>query len=263
MNNQPAIPSLVLIPGETKDDFATLYAVASAYAHSGLIVSEEAKHSDQPVLAFPAIVCSSFAIELFLKFFIALEKSEDVSLKSKTTGHLLPLLWREISLPRQKIIAGMYQNSSIEPDLNASETRLKIFSDALERIGEKPFIKWRYIHEITSTEYMSHAAIGVVTEALRAAATYCMKQKLPQQESKDSEESMKSEMEDPLETPNKSTARTQSKKLLFSRSGNLALIQGHEPILLGRPSFFAKNPYQLRTKAGPLLRWNTLYSRVH
>lgn len=173
MKSIPAIPSLVLIPGDSTLDYAALYAIATAYAHSGLLISNHGEETDQPVFSFPAVVCSSFAIELFLKFFLVLKRAEEPPRKHKY-GHRLDGLWNEILPTHQELIAGMFNNKTGVPSLNALEMRIKLFADAIAEIGDAPFVKWRYAHELVEVTYMSHAAINEVLDALGYAANYVM-----------------------------------------------------------------------------------------
>lgn len=178
MTSRPAIPSLLLIPDESQVDYAALYAIATAYAHSGLLISAHGKETDRPEFSFPAVVCASFAIELFLKFFLMLERaeSEDTSSKHKS-GHLVGELWKKIRPAHQALIAGMFRNSTGVPLLNASVRRIELFVEALMHVGEAPFLKWRYAHELVDDTLMSHAAINEVLDALGYAANYVMKER--------------------------------------------------------------------------------------
>ena len=178
MTSRPAIPSLIFIPDESQMDFAALYAIATAYAHSGLLISGHGNESDRPEFSFPAIVCSSFAIELFLKFFLMLERVDrnEPSTKQKY-GHRLGDLWKKILPANQALIAGMFRNETGVPLTNASDRRIQLYVDALIEVGEAPFIKWRYAHELVGPSVMSHAAITEVLDALGYAANYVMKEK--------------------------------------------------------------------------------------
>lgn len=178
MTSRPAIPTLLLIPDDSQVDFRALYAIATAYAHSGLLISDHGQTNDRVEFSFPAVVCSSFAIELFLKFFLMLERPDrnDLVLKQKS-GHRLAELWKKILPVHQALIAGMFQNRTGVPLLNASDVRLKLYEDALINVGEAPFIKWRYAHELVGPTVMSHAAITEVLDALGCAANYVMKKK--------------------------------------------------------------------------------------
>ena len=178
MTSRPAIPSLVLLPDESQVDYAALYAIATAYAHSGLLISEHGKETKRHALFFPAVVCSSFAIELFLKFFLMLERaeSEEPASKHKPT-HVLGELWKRICPAHQALIAGMFRNGSGVPSLNASDIQIKLFLEALTDVGKQPFVEWRYPHELVEPTFMSHAAINEVLDALGYAANYVMKEK--------------------------------------------------------------------------------------
>lgn len=180
MTSHPAIPSLVLIPDASQADYAALFAIATAYAHSGLLISDHGKETDRPELSFPAVVCSSFAIELFLKFFLMLERAESEEPSSKHEfGHSLGPLWKKIRPAHQALIAGMFRNRTGVPWLNASDRRIDLFVEALSHVGEAkgPFVKWRYPHELVDATFMSHAAINEVLDALGYAANYVMKEK--------------------------------------------------------------------------------------
>lgn len=178
MNSHPEISSLVLIPGESQVDYAALYAIATAYAHSGLLISSHGKGADRPEFSFPAVVCSSFALELFLKFFLMLERAESEEPSSKhQTGHYLGDLWKKICPAHQALITGMFRNSTGMPLLNASDRRLEFFVKALAGVGKAPFLAWRYPYELVDLSFMSHAAINEVLEALVYAANYVMKEK--------------------------------------------------------------------------------------
>jgi hypothetical protein len=180
MTSYPAIPSLILIPGESQADYAALYSIATAYAHSGLLLSKHVDETGRPEFSFPAIVCSSFAIELFLKFFLMLERAENDELSPKREhGHPLWPLWNKICPAHQALIAGMFRNKTGEPLLNASDRRIELFVEALTQVGggDAPFIKWRYVHELVEPSLMSHAAITEVLDALCYAADYVMKKK--------------------------------------------------------------------------------------
>lgn len=178
MTSLPSIPVLILAPGESQVDYASLYAIATAYAHSGLLISDHGKETDRLVFSFPAIVCSSFAIELFLKFFLMLERAEREEPPSKQkSGHSLGALWKQIHPEHQALIAGMFRNGTGMPLLNASERRIELFLVALTEVGEAPFVKWRYAHELVDVTFMSHAAINEVLDALGCAANHTMKQR--------------------------------------------------------------------------------------
>lgn len=231
MTSYPAIPSLVLIPGEAQADYAALYAIATAYAHSGLLISSHGNKSDRPELSFPAIVCSSFAIELFLKFFLMLERVESEGPSSNhDSGHRLGQLWKKIRPAHQTLIAGMFRNKTGVPLLDASDRRIEPFVEALAHVGDAPFVKWRYAHELVDPSLMSHADIIEVLDALSYAANYVMKEKFG------------THLSDTLMPEEAMIAPNQSDE------EQPLPIQGSEYLLLGRDSVLRRIPVNVERK---------------
>lgn len=176
MQERPAIPLLVLIPGESKMDLSAIFAIAQAYSKAGLLVSDYGHHRDAPVFAFPAVVCAGFAIELYFKFFWMLGHVETGSeAGTKFKEHRLPKLWAELRPEHRALIAGMHRNKSGKPLDNAMELRLEAFLKAVDEIGDSPFVRWRYAHELTEVGHMSHAVIQEVLDALERAAAHVMR----------------------------------------------------------------------------------------
>lgn len=175
MSTKPAIPSLLVVPGDAHD-FASLYAIATAYAHSGLLLNEHADRTDQVTYAFPAMVCSSFAVELFLKFFITLDNADNPTLpQDDRRGHYLQKLWDRIKPVNQDLIASMFRNPSHAPVAAGLETRKALFLQALTAIGKQPFVEWRYAYEIEEPALMSPGSVAEVLDAVGYAAEHVMK----------------------------------------------------------------------------------------
>jgi len=175
MVQKPAVPSLVVIAGSSKHDYQAIFAIAMAYEQSGLVLSDRAHRSHQTEFVFPAVVCSSFSIELFLKAFITYENAEKPqNSREKASGHTLFELWEKISLKRRNLIVGMFRNPGEHPHESAIETRSTLFAQALDQVGAQPFVKWRYAYEIDGPELMSHAALVELTNALSGAAFYLL-----------------------------------------------------------------------------------------
>lgn len=177
MPTKPAIPALLVIPGDAHD-FTSLYAIATAYAHSGELLNNHAERTDQVTFAFPAMVCSSFAIELFLKFFITLDNADNpASPQNNRQGHYLQKLWERIKPNHQDLIAGMFRNPSHVPIAAGLTTRKMLFLDALTGIGNAPFVEWRYAYEIKEPALMSQGAIAEVLDAVGYAAEHVMNER--------------------------------------------------------------------------------------
>ncbi|WP_157201077.1 hypothetical protein [Massilia sp. Root351] len=174
MSAGPAIPLLVVIPGSTHD-FSSIYAIATAYAHSGGLLNNHAAQTERLEFAFPAMVCSSFAIELFLKFFLTLANADNPTApQDDRRGHYLQKLWDRINPDHQNLIVGMFRNPSNVPIAVGLALRKAQFLDALTHIGGAPFVEWRYAYEIEVPTMMSHGAITEVQDALGYAAQYAM-----------------------------------------------------------------------------------------
>jgi hypothetical protein len=234
MPQRPAIPSLLVIPDESQSDYAALYAMANSYAQSGLLISAHGKEVADLVFSFPAVVCSSLAIELFLKFFLMLERTETEKPASKqTTVNGIDGLWTKISPARQALIAGMFRNSTELPLLTASERRIDMFSQALNALGDTPSDKWLRANELDEPALMSHAKIDEIVEALSSAATYLMREK------------SKVSLLD-VSTSDDATVGT-SLPVQVVDSG-LVRIPGSERVLLGRDSVLRKLPVNLEPK---------------
>jgi hypothetical protein len=240
MTSQPAIPTLVLVPDNSYLDYQALYAIATAYAHSGLVISDHGKKTDRPEFSFPAVVCSSFAIELFLKFFLMFEKAENAESPEKhELGHHISTLWKKICPDHQTLIAGMFRNKTGEPLLNASDRQIELFLEALSHVrGSKdsPFVEWRYVHELKATTVMSHAAINEVLDALGYAADYVMKEKSGMRQGD------KPTPEEIIITPEQESQENQEDYETLIR------IRGSESILLGRQSVLRRIPVNIDPK---------------
>ena len=177
MPTKPAIPALLVVPGDAHD-FSSLYAIATAYAHSGELLNSHAARTDQVTFAFPAMVCSSFAVELFLKFFLTLDNADNpTSPQDERRGHYLQKLWERIKPDNQDLIAGMFRNPSHAPVAAGLATRRALFLEALTGIGNAPFLEWRYAYEIERPALMSHGAVTEVLDAVGYAAEHVMKER--------------------------------------------------------------------------------------
>lgn len=177
MPTKPAIPALVVVPGDPHD-FSSLYAIATAYAHSGELLNSHAARTDQVAFAFPAMVCSSFAVELFLKFFLTLDNANNpTSPPDNRRGHYLKELWERIKPDNQDLIAGMFCNPLHVPVTAGLATRKALFLEALTGIGDAPFVEWRYAYEIEGPALMSQGAVAEVLDAVGYAAEHVMKER--------------------------------------------------------------------------------------
>lgn len=177
MTSKLAIPSLVIVPGDQQENYRAILGIAVAYSESGLILNNYADSTDRVDLVFPAVVCTGFAIELFLKFFISLDNAgKEDAVQKKLGGHVLNDLWDRVSDNHKNLIISMFRNNSHEPIFNGIELRTKLFNEAFSEIGNSPFLEWRYAYEGLEPRLMSHSALSEVLDALGYAANYAIKQ---------------------------------------------------------------------------------------
>lgn len=172
-------PVLVLIPGQRSDgsaDLSAQFAIAKAYADTARIAGRVGERSDIVAMAFPAFICSSFALELFLKLFVYRSREALGPREKPVRGHLIRDLWQEVTPEDKETIAGFYRNESGEPWLVGSAIRIEIFERALEDLGAKPFVEWRYIHELEEgPTLLRHGPLVEVLDAVGRAAAYVLK----------------------------------------------------------------------------------------
>lgn len=244
MQERPAIPLLVLIPGEGGVDLDAIFAIAGAYARAGLLISDHGHRHDEPAFAFPAVVCAGFAVELYLKFFLMLglvESGDTDTIQAK--GHTLSALWGKLQPEHQALIAGMHRNKSGEPLNTAHELRMELFSKALTEIGDSPFMQWRYAHELTEISHMSHAVIQEVLDALESAACYVMRKRQEGDNKKASSDRGKSLVDGLAGSPSQ-----QDWKIDPIGAAAKELSMG-KPLLLGRESPVRRIPSNLEPNA--------------
>lgn len=170
------IPVLLFDPDKPFNDTNALYGTASAFSHSGQIINHIADDEEKYEFFFPAIVCSSFAIELFLKLFIVLDHLEkNQTLEKAVRGHKIKTeLWPKISDVHQDLIIGIFQNPQGNPRPNIPDILRRLFFEALDEIGDQPFADLRYPHEFTEIKLISHEALLNVSDALQKAANHVM-----------------------------------------------------------------------------------------
>jgi hypothetical protein len=115
-------------------------------------------------------MCKSFAIELLLKFFLAVDhpaatttddlKSAGVKLQCHKYSELFDQL---LPATKDKIAKEFTAQSSKQTDAVG-------FRQALIAQGDDPFVYWRYIYETSGFSHFDNQAFDLVTNALGKAA---------------------------------------------------------------------------------------------
>lgn len=149
--------------------YSALFNMANAYnqaAESSLDSMASTSNADS---AGPAIMCRSFAIELLLKFFIAVQhankefkelKASGISLR----GHTYSSLFDRINHTVQQEIARTYSTQS------GASVDVVGFRNLLIALGDEPFVSWRYIYEAECTSCLDLELLASVTQALGSTA---------------------------------------------------------------------------------------------
>lgn len=120
--------------------------------------------------AAPSIMCQSFAVELLLKFFIAIDHpnarsiDELKSAGAKLRCHKYSELYDQLKQTTQTKIAQAYST------LSGKQTNSAEFRQALISQGDDPFVYWRYVYETSGNSHFDRAAFNLVTDALGKAA---------------------------------------------------------------------------------------------
>lgn len=168
MSNQYSKPPFLLIPDSAVPTYINLFHIACSYNTSAKLVKGQFDETGNVAFLFPSIVCQSFAIELFLKFFIFLDadKNKTASKLPKKMGHDFSKLWNRISSEYQKLISTHYSNAPKPPTITGG------FEEGLSIIGNDSFEKWRYAHEIQNYDFMHLDYTDLVSDVLYSAANF-------------------------------------------------------------------------------------------
>lgn len=167
-------PTLLLIPDSTEPKYINLFKIACSYNLSANLIKKQFDGENNAAYLFPSIVCQSFAIELFLKFFIFFdaEKNNTVSKLLKNLGHDFSKLWNRISYEYQELISIHYRNAPKSNNITGG------FEEGLSTIGNDSFIKWRYMHEIENYEFMHLDHTSLISNVLFSAANFGVMEKI-------------------------------------------------------------------------------------
>ena len=173
--DKPAVPSLLYVPSQSTDEAPQdIFVIAVAYANSGKMLKEHMKNNKEYMYMFPSIVCSGFAIELFLKFFLSIEEKLDSLKERKINRHDVLALWSLLSEKNQILISGMFQNPERTAHTIDKNGYLSRFKEYFESLDRSLFVKWRYAYEIENPEYVSFEIIYDVVDAFGYAANHAL-----------------------------------------------------------------------------------------
>lgn len=149
---------------------SALFNLARAYAETAKLATQKIFADKNADFAGPAIMCKSFAVELLLKFFIAVDYPRDKSyadLKKiglNLYGHSYADLFEKIKDRYQKKICKAYS------DATSTKVDAQAFKLILIEIGNDPFVSWRYLYEDESTRHLNIQLFDNVLDSIGEAA---------------------------------------------------------------------------------------------
>jgi len=149
---------------------STLFNIAHAYAQASDACWAAIETTNNADFVAPGVMCQSFAVELLLKFFVAIDhptaKTTDDLNKAgaKLKRHKYSELYDQLTPATKDKIAKSYSSLAVTP------TDASGFRQALVAQGDDPFVYWRYIYETNGISHFDRAAFTLITDALGKAA---------------------------------------------------------------------------------------------
>jgi len=164
----PLRQKLATTPLRKRSLHQMLFRTADCYAQTAASALEKLKKTGQSDFGLPAVMNLSFAIELLLKFFVALATPDatgpELAKLGRLHGHEYDKLWPRIEKPLRGLIIAQYQELT-KRSLNEAQF-LKMLRDL-----DNPFVRWRYGYESDQPRFIDFDHIGsIVTSLGRAAA---------------------------------------------------------------------------------------------
>lgn len=149
--------------------YSALFNMANSYNQAAEMALSSIASTGNADFAGPAIMCRSFAIELLLKFFIAVQYPDKKFKELKVAGislrgHTYSSLFDRIEHTVQQAIADTYSKQS------GTSIDVAGFRDLLIALGDEPFVTWRYIYEAEGTSHLDPRLLASVTRVLGLAA---------------------------------------------------------------------------------------------
>lgn len=170
----------LLIINDNSPMYEDIFHIAYAYNKSGELINKHSDKQENAAFIFPSIVCQSFAIELFLKFFLVIDHPEICNQQDfkkvdlKLNKHSFSELWDLINLNYQNEIARHHMNCI------GTQSSTAKFKKLLENIGSDSFVKWRYIHETEGINFMHISDTKQASDVLLSVAYNEMKKRSSQ-----------------------------------------------------------------------------------
>ena len=158
---------------------STLFNLAHAYARAGDASWLSLASTKDADFAAPAIMCQSFAVELLLKYFLALDHPSATNAEELETEGVKLRRHRYSELYDQLKPATAAKIAAVFGTLTGRATDAVGFRAALIAQGDDPFVFWRYVYEAKDTRHFDSALFNHVTDALGKAAEAERKARTP------------------------------------------------------------------------------------
>jgi hypothetical protein len=158
--------------------YKTLFDFANYYIKGAIIMRNEIKDESNFGLFAPLILNQSFSVELLLKFFILVDfddlySFQDIDKKLiNINSHKYTDLFDKINIKYKTLICDFYNK------ISNSSIKLDNFKELLIKIGNNPFVEWRYVFEKDEFSKMNLILFNHLTDAFNKAAEYLLKNKL-------------------------------------------------------------------------------------
>ena len=149
---------------------STLFNIAHAYARAADAAWSTLGTTKDADFAAPAIMCQSFAIELLLKFFLAVDQPAATTAEELKTAGVKLRCHKYSDLFDQLVPATKDKIANAFTVLSGRHTDAAGFRQALIAQGDDPFVYWRYVYETSGFSHFDRQAFNLVTDALGKAA---------------------------------------------------------------------------------------------
>jgi len=149
---------------------STLYDLALAYSLAADASRTIGASIGNANLTAPAIMCQNFAIELLLKFFLAIDHFTAATIDELTNAgvklncHKYSQLFDQLQPATKEKIANSFTA------LSGKKTNVEGFREALVAQGDEPFVQWQYIYETNNFSHFDLQAFQLVAYSLGEAA---------------------------------------------------------------------------------------------
>lgn len=149
---------------------STLFNLAHAYARAADASWNNLGSTKDADFAAPAIMCQSFAIELLLKFFLAIDNPSATTADDLKKAGVRLKCHKYSELFDQLLPATKEKIANAFARLSGKKTDAAGFRVALIAQGDDPFVYWRYVYETSGVSHFDNRAFSLVTDAIGKAA---------------------------------------------------------------------------------------------